>query len=105
MAFEFNTITELATELGTRLRDIRVRRRFSQDELAARAGLSIRTVRDLERGKGSTVESLLRVLKALESLDGLALLAPRPSVDPMALLRQRAPRTRVRKGKADREGL
>ncbi len=105
MVLEYNTLIELATELGKRLRDIRVRRRFSQDELAARAGLSIRTIRDLERGKGSTVESLLRVLKALESLDGIALLAPRPSVDPMALLRQRAPRTRVRKSKTEREGL
>ena len=99
MAFEYMTITELAAELGTRVRDLRVRHRFSQDELAAQAGLGVRAVRDLERGKGSTVESLLKVLKALDSLEGLSYLAPRPSVDPIALLKQRAPLTRVRKSK------
>ena len=99
MTFEYMTIAELATELGTRVRDLRVRQRFSQDELAAQAGLGVRAIRDLERGKGSTVESLLKVLKALDSLEGLSYLAPRPSVDPIALLKQRAPRTRVRKSR------
>ena len=97
MAFEYMTIVELAGELGTRIRDLRVRHRFNQEELAAHAGLGVRAVRDLERGKGSTVESLLKVLKALDSLEGLDYLAPKPSVDPMALLRQRAPLVRVRK--------
>jgi ribosome-binding protein aMBF1 (putative translation factor) len=99
MTFEYMTLAELAAELGTRVRDLRVRHRFSQDELAAQAGLGVRAIRDLERGKGSTVESLLKVLKALDSLEGLSYLAPRPSVDPIALLKQRAPLTRVRKSR------
>jgi transcriptional regulator with XRE-family HTH domain len=97
MAFEYMTIAELAAELGTRVRDLRVRHRFSQEDLAAQAGLGVRAIRDLERGQGSTVDSLLKVLKALDSLEGLAYLAPRPAVDPIALLKRRAPLTRVRK--------
>ena len=73
--------------------------RSTGDELAAQAGLGVRAIRDLERGKGSTVESLLKVLKALDSLEGLSYLAPRPAVDPIALLKQRAPLTRVRKSR------
>lgn len=99
MAFEYMTIAELAGELGTRIRDLRVQRRFNQEELAAQAGLGVRAVRDLERGQGSTVESLLKVLKALDSLEGLSYLAPRPSVDPIALLKRRTPLVRVRKSR------
>ena len=99
MTFDYMTIAELSIELGTRLRDLRVRHHFNQDELAARTGLGVRAIRDLERGKGSTVVSLLKVLKALDSLQGLAYLAPKPTVDPITLLNQRAPRTRVRKSK------
>lgn len=96
-SFEFMTLAELAGDLGARLRDCRIARGLEQEELAARAGISGRTLRNLERGQGSSLETFLRTLKALGLLGGLSALAPRPSVDPMALLKQRAPRKRVRK--------
>jgi transcriptional regulator with XRE-family HTH domain len=79
LAFEYFAIAERAGELGTKIWDLRVRHRFNQEELAALAGLGVRVVRDLERGKGSTVESLLKVLKALDSLEGLDYPHRRPS--------------------------
>lgn len=98
MVFEFMTIPELARELGERLRDCRLRRRMEQTELAERAGVSDRTVRGLEKGTGSSVESLLRVMKALGILEGLdAMVPPGPSVDPLALLKRKDMPRRVYK--------
>jgi transcriptional regulator with XRE-family HTH domain len=97
MDFTFMNIKELTAEVGTRIRDLRVRRGLNQAELAARAGITNRTLSDLEGGKGSSLETFLRVLKGLDALSGLEALAPKASVNPMALLNARAPRQRVRK--------
>jgi transcriptional regulator with XRE-family HTH domain len=104
MTLQYLTPKELALELGSRLRSIRIQRRLEQRELAVRAGISERTVRALELGEGSTVDSLLRVLKAMESLDGIEALAQRPSLNPLDLLRNRHnPPKRVRRRKNDDE--
>jgi hypothetical protein len=42
---------------------------------------------NLESGNGSSVETLMRVLKALGLADVVEALAPRPQVRPMAVLR------------------
>lgn len=101
MDYQFLTPEELAQELGSRLRSLRIQRGFEQSELADRAGVAIRTLRALEHGKGSTTETLLRVLKALEALHGLEALAPTPTISPLALLKRSSPRLRVRKSKGD----
>jgi DNA-binding XRE family transcriptional regulator len=44
MAFEFMTPQELAAELGSRLRTLRIRKMLEQKELAARAGIATRTL-------------------------------------------------------------
>ena len=98
MVFDFMTIPELARELGERLRNCRLRRRMEQTELAERAGVSDRTVRGLEKGTGSSVDSLLRVMKALGILEGLnAMVPPEPSVDPLTLLKRKDMPRRVYK--------
>lgn len=99
--FEFSTPEELASELGSRLRSLRINRGFEQAELAVRAGVAIRTIRDLEQGRGSTLLTLLRVLKALDALGGLDALAPMTPISPLALLKSAAPPRRVRKSKGE----
>ena len=42
--------SELATQLGRRIRELRKALLYTQEELAERAGLSVRGVSDLERG-------------------------------------------------------
>jgi transcriptional regulator with XRE-family HTH domain len=99
MSNQFKTPAELAVVLGERLRHLRIRRQMTQLETAERAGTSERAVRDLENGAGSKLETLLRVMKALEHVDALDLLAPDIQVDPMAMLKlQRMPK-RYRKSK------
>src|SRR5690349_21519714 len=61
------------------LRSYRLRAQLTQDELAARAGVGVRTVRDLERGRASrpqrTTVELLAAALGLAGADRLAFLA------------------------------
>ncbi|MEO8331589.1 MAG: helix-turn-helix transcriptional regulator [Gallionella sp.] len=96
-ALIFNTPDELQVLLGERVRRLRLSRNLSQQETAEKAGISEKALRNMESGRGSTVETLLRVLKALDQLQGLDLLAPEVSVDPMVLLRLAKSPQRVRR--------
>ena len=84
----FATPHELQILLGERLRRLRLNRNLDQLTTAEKAGISEKALRNLEAGRGSTVETLLRVLKALDSLQGIDLLAPEATVNPLDLLRQ-----------------
>lgn len=100
----FNTPEELQTVLGERLRRLRLNRNLDQRTIAEKAGISEKALRNIEAGRGSTVETLMRVLKALEYLQGIDLLAPEISVNPLDLLRQsKAPQRARRSGKLPKE--
>lgn len=98
MDFILATPSEILSELGHRLRDQRLLQSLTQTELAARAGVSVGTVKNLE-GKGqASMETLIRVVLALGLTEQLqALFIPRTdSIAAMSqaaqIKRQRAPR-------------
>ncbi|MBK6743835.1 MAG: helix-turn-helix transcriptional regulator [Hydrogenophilales bacterium] len=93
----FSAPHELQELLGERLKRLRLSRNLDQRTTAEKAGISEKALRNLEAGRGSTVETLLRVLKALDHLQGLDMLAPEVSVNPLELLRQAKPPQRVRR--------
>ena len=61
-------------ELGSRLARARLARNLTQRQLADQAGVSVDTVRRLERRQSITLTALLRLLRALGQLDVLDLL-------------------------------
>ena len=88
---------ELQAVLGKQIQELRIAKNLDQISTAQKAGISEKALRNLEAGRGSSLETLVRVLKALDSLDGLRLLVPKPSVSPLALLRHsETARRRVR---------
>lgn len=91
------TPKELQKQLGERLKLLRISCNYSQTELAKKAGISLKTLRNLEHGKGSSVETLVRTLKALDATNVLDQLAPIPTVSPLAILRNASPPQRVRR--------
>jgi transcriptional regulator with XRE-family HTH domain len=95
----FATPGELQHLLGERLKRLRISRNLDQRTTAEKAGISEKALRNLEAGRGSTVETLLRVMKALDYLQGLDMVAPEPSVNPLDLLRQPTPPRRVRRAR------
>jgi transcriptional regulator with XRE-family HTH domain len=97
MELSVKTPEELQKQLGERLRLLRISRNYSQIELAKKAGISLKTLRNLEHGKGSSVETLVRTLKALDATNVFDQLAPIPTVSPLAILRNASPPQRVRR--------
>ena len=104
-ALLFNTPEELQTILGERLRRLRLNRNLDQRSTAEKAGISEKALRNLEGGRGSTVETLLRVLKALDYLQGIEMLAPEISVNPLELLRQPKVQQRARRASQPPKGI
>lgn len=96
------TAQELQVEFGERIRRLRIRQNFDQRQTAAKAGISERALRGLESGTGSTLHTLTLVLKALDALDGLELIAPLPSVSPLDMLRGIAVPRRVSRPRTSR---
>jgi transcriptional regulator with XRE-family HTH domain len=94
----FMSPDELQAAFGKQLQQLRIARNLNQVTTAEKAGISEKALRNLEAGRGSSIETLVRVLKALDSLEGLRLLAPKPTVSPLAILRHsQAARRRVRR--------
>jgi transcriptional regulator with XRE-family HTH domain len=71
MLFKLATAQEVASELGQRLRARRLSLNQSQAETAARAGVSLGALRNLERSGLVTVEVMLRVASTLGLLQQL----------------------------------
>ena len=82
-------------ELGRQLRSLRLRQDLDQRTLAERAGVALNVVKNLEAGKGSTLSSLIRVLRALGRVDWLNSLSPTVSISPMQMLKAKPARQRA----------
>ena len=95
------TSAELEELLGSRLRELRLLKNLDQHSLAERAGVSLNAVKHLESGKGARVNSLLKVLRALDRIDWLDTLAPIVSISPMQMLKRgsREPRRARRRAR------
>ncbi len=61
----FLTEQEILQEIGERLKKIRVRHNLTQKQLGEEVGLSVSTISLIEKGKSTTVESLIRILSRL----------------------------------------
>lgn len=94
----YKTVEEWELRVGEQLRDLRVARSLDQAGLAALANVSIGAVSNLERGRGSSLKTVVAVAKALDRTEWLDALAPAVTVSPIQLLRakSRNPGSRVR---------
>lgn len=90
------TVDELEVVLGGRLRSYRLLKNIDQATLAARAGVGLSALRSLEAARGSTVRTLLSVVKALGREEWLNTVAPTPTVNPLTLTSRAQPRLRAR---------
>lgn len=95
---KYRTVDEWEASLGDQVRRLRIARNLDQARLAELADVSVGAVSNLERGKGSSLRTLIGVLRVLGRTDWIESLAPAVGVSPMQLLRskQKAPQPRVR---------
>ncbi len=95
--FDLASTDEIAQEFGNRLRAQRLSQNLQQSELAARAGISERALRNFERSGRGSFDLLLRAALALgliESMSNLFELKPKSikALEQASLKRQRASR-------------
>lgn len=82
--FKIASTEQVQRALGERLNQYRIHLGLQQQALADEAGLSRAAVARLLDGKGGTLNSFLRVLRAMELLDKLDALIPEPRNSPLA---------------------
>jgi transcriptional regulator with XRE-family HTH domain len=74
-------------ELGARLAQTRLDLDLTQEQLAAEAGVSKRTLERLEAGESAQLASYIRVLRALGLAGQLDSVIPEPLASPLAQLK------------------
>jgi transcriptional regulator with XRE-family HTH domain len=79
--------TAIVQEIGKRVKEYRLKKRFSQKELAERAGISVFTVAQIEHGKPVSIAMIVPVLRILRLLDNLEALLPEIAISPVEILK------------------
>jgi transcriptional regulator with XRE-family HTH domain len=92
-----DTPVEMEAALGERLKTLRIHKNLEQATLAERAGISVRTLRNLKNGNGSSLRTLIEVVRALGRQAWFDTIAPVPTINPLMLTRTASPRQRASK--------
>ena len=96
----YQTVAEIEAALGASVKALRLDLNVDQQTVASRAGISTGALKNLENGKGSTVRTLVSILRVLDRADWITTIAPVASINPLthteaATPRQRATATRA----------
>lgn len=99
---ENRSTDEILAIIGKRLRAERLDRNLTIDEVAARSGVSMRTIRGVEDGRPFTVANLLAMLRVYDLLSRLDTLLPERGPSPIDLAdRKGQPRQRASRRTSD----
>jgi transcriptional regulator with XRE-family HTH domain len=90
-----STPQELELMLGANIKSQRLQKNFDRKTLCQQAGISENALRNLEGGKGATLKTLIRVVKALDRESWLNAIAPQVSINPLHMLKVNRPRQRA----------
>lgn len=101
MSSPLQTPEEIENQIGEDLRTRRLQRNLTQATLAERSGVSVNALKRLESGQGSSLRTLICVVRALDRADWFRTIAPVATINPLTLVRgspvrQRASRQRQR---------
>ncbi len=95
-----NTLAEQEAQLGERLRALRLNMNLDQITVAERAGISVGALKNLESGAGSTIKTLVAVLRILGREEWLSTIAPIATINPLNMPRATQQRQRASRKKA-----
>ncbi|MCY3942016.1 MAG: helix-turn-helix transcriptional regulator [Gammaproteobacteria bacterium] len=96
------TAPRVSAEIGRRLTQLRLARNVTQKTLAREAGIGLRTLRRLEAGQPTSLDSFLRTALALGLGDALLVALPSHGIRPIERVERRgAERRRARPKRAE----
>src|SRR3990167_2958787 len=78
-----STPQELEVILGENVKALRLQKNLDRQTLCEQAGVSESALRHLEGGKGATLKTLIRIVKALDRESWLTSIAPLVSINPL----------------------
>lgn len=89
--------TSVVEEVGKRLKDYRLTKKLTQLQLAEKAGISLFTVAQIEKGNPVSISMVIAVMRVLRLLDNLEQLLPEQEISPLEILKLKGEqRQRVR---------
>ena len=74
-------------KLGSRIKEYRLIKRYTQQELADCAGISVFSIAKIEKGQPVSISIFIPVLRVLRLLDNLEMLLPEIGVSPIEVLK------------------
>lgn len=77
------TDTAIVEEIGHILKEVRLKKNYTQSQLAEISGLSRATISQLENGRAATLLTFVQVLRALDKFDILESLVQEPEISPI----------------------
>jgi transcriptional regulator with XRE-family HTH domain len=86
---------ELEMTLGRNIKILRLQKNIDRKSLSLQAGISETALRNLEGGKGATLKTLTRVVKALNKESWLNSLAPQANINPLHIVKNKPQRQRA----------
>lgn len=89
----------LLKEMGERIRDVRIAKNLTQEQVADDIGVSWSTIKRIESGTGSTLENFLRILRYFNFTQNLDILIPEQQQSAEEIYRYVSKRQRVGKEK------
>ena len=95
------TAAACLADLSRRIRRYRVEYPLTQQELAEKAGVSLRCLQYFEQGKDIRTEALIKILQALDLANNLSVLVPDMDDRPSAYLKKAQNKTRQRARRKD----
>ena len=90
-------------ELGSRIRDVRVGRNMTREELSVHAGVSLSSIVRIENGTGVNLDVLLKTLRSLGCIQNFDLLVPEQEQTPQDIFEGKPKRKRAYKKKKESE--
>jgi len=96
--YQIASTHQIHQDIAERLNQYRIHLELTQQKLADEAGISVPTLSRLLNGKGATLDTFLRVLRAMRLTEAMAAYIPEPLNSPLAPRRAKpiADRQRVR---------
>lgn len=91
------TDTAIVADMGRRIKTTRVKKKFTQADVAERSGLSVFTISQIENGKNVSLITLISVMRVLKLLENLENLVPEPVASPVELFNKLNKRTKSKK--------
>ncbi len=93
----------IVSELGRRLKSLRLNRNYSQQEIAELTGLSVTAVQSAEKGESKMI-TYIKILRVLGSLQALDKFLPVVDISPLQLAKLEGKRRQRASGKRKESG-